>query len=141
MTLPMDASELVPHGEPARMVRRLVVCGESDGMAVARIGADHPLARPDGTAEGAGLFELLAQTYAAAGGYRSLHGAEPILEGFLVSVDRFELHAPVPVETDLQISVRRLEVVAECHIIEGEISVDGERLAEGKLKLWIRGPS
>jgi predicted hotdog family 3-hydroxylacyl-ACP dehydratase len=90
--------ELIPHRAPMRWVDALTACTETTATCVARFSADH-FALNNGTVSEIALVECVAQTVAAALGFRlrTAGNTRETNNGMLVSVSHFKILSPPPV--------------------------------------------
>jgi len=137
-SLPMAAALLVPHRPPMLLVSELVACDGDDGEAVARLDASCPFATADGLLQEVALVELMAQTCAAAQGYRALSLNQPPRVGYLVGVSKTELHGQLRVGETCHIHTRVLGVFGTFAVTEATVVRDGQVIAKGTVKTWER---
>ena len=129
--------ELIPHRAPMRWVDALTACTESTATCTARFSAAHFAARNGAVSETA-LVECIAQTVAAALGYRlrTDGNAGVSNNGMLVAVSNFKILSPPPLDQTLNIDVRELKRLGPMLMIAGMISCEGTLVAQGELSLY-----
>ena len=129
--------ELIPHRAPMRWVDALTACTETTATCTARFSSDH-FAVNNGAVGETGLVECVAQTVAAALGYRMRTGGNPSLpnNGMLVAVSNFKIVNRAPLNQTLTIEVRELKRLGPMLMIVGMISCEGTLIAQGELSLY-----
>jgi predicted hotdog family 3-hydroxylacyl-ACP dehydratase len=129
--------ELIPHRAPMRWIDALTECTDSTARATAHFNADHFATASRVVAEVA-LIECMAQTVAAAQGYRAqTRGDSPRTSGgMLAAVSNFQIHSSPLTEKLLTIEVREVKRFGPMLLVAGEISCQGKRIASGDLTLY-----
>ena len=128
---------LLPHRAPMRFVEALTDCTDTTATATAHFTANH-FAVVDGAVLESALVECVAQTAAAALGYRARaqgtsDAANP---GMLAAVSNFKIHTRPPLDTVLTVEVRDLKRLGPMLLIAGTISDAGRVIATGELSLY-----
>jgi len=118
-------------------VSALTACTETTATCTARFSADH-FAVNDGEVSETALVECVAQTVAAALGYRmrSADNSDAPNNGMLVAVSNFKIVRRPPLDQTLTIEVRELKRLGPMLMIAGMISCDGRSIAQGELSLY-----
>jgi len=128
---------LMPHRAPMRFIDALTECTETTARAHAHFTADH-FAVADGAVLESALVECLAQTIAAALGYRArasgTTGASN--HGMLAAVSNFKIHARPPLDQLLIIEVREVKRLGPMLLIAGIIACADQLIASGELSLY-----
>ena len=86
------------------------------------------------------LVECVAQTVAAAMGYRAQAKGEPDSigeRGMLVSVSAFRVLSPPPVGKSLHIEVQEIKRFGPMLLVSGRVSREGQVIASGELTLRL----
>ena len=138
LSLPMDASQLVPHRQPMCLVERLVECDDNGGVVEAVIAQDHPLVSAEGELEPVTLVELIAQAYAVFRGYTDRLAGLGVRQGLLVGGKKITCCGFVPAGKLLRIKTRTVATLEEFAVADGEVWCDDELLAHGEIKVWIQ---
>ncbi len=138
MNLPADTKAYMLHRAPMRLVQRLL-CVEDDyceAETVFEPGA--PGTDDQGHVEAAVLVEIVAQTYAAAQGYRSQTDRKPPALGLLVGVSDFHIDQVPAVGERLKVTIRSSSPFGDFFMVEGQVLRGPETLAHGSLKVWVQ---
>jgi len=139
MTATIEIENLIPHRPPMRWVDALIDCTDTTASATACFNADH-FAVADGKVLETALVECVAQTVAAAMGYRARAKGEPDAigkSGMLVSVSAFRIISPPPVGKTLEIGVQEIKRFGPMLLVSGRVSCDGQLIASGELTLRL----
>src|SRR5688500_1163712 len=101
---------LIPHRAPMQWIDALTGCTDTTANAIVRFTAGH-FAVTDGAVAETALIECVAQTVAAALGYRSQNSGQisRANHGMLGAVSNFRIHSPLPMEEPVLIEVRELK--------------------------------
>ncbi|WP_421899951.1 3-hydroxylacyl-ACP dehydratase [Maridesulfovibrio sp.] len=140
MNLPMQAEKLLPHRGQMLLIDSVLTVGEGAGTALADLSTQSITLAPDGSVLDPFYIELVAQAYAAVCGYRLKSLGQPVPEGYLVGVQKFQI---VPQSTakftsnELLISVQTVGDFDGFAVVEGTVSREGQILAEGRIKLFV----
>jgi hypothetical protein len=157
------AEKLLPHRAPMCFIETLTQADAGCARATARLTADH-FAVANGVVTEAALIECVAQTFAAALGWREdvgvgaasrrdRFGSTPRIAagtplphqmgaqstaalGMLAAVTDFQIHHRPPAGLLLEIEVRELRRLGPLRLIAGTITGAGQRLAEGELTVY-----
>lgn len=139
MKLPIQAEELLPHQGKMLLINTLLTADDGTGTAISIPDNKSLSIGPDGKILDPFYIELLAQTYAAVCGYGFMSRGLPVPEGYLVGVQKLDIH---PDESsscnrEILISVSTVGDFDGFAVVEGKVSRDGKLLAEGKIKLFV----
>jgi len=138
MTLPADTEAYMVHRGPLRLVKRLVRVEEEEAEAETVLTPEDVGVGPDGRLEAAVLMELIAQTYAAAQGYRDQSSGRPPRMGYLVGASDFHVECLPLAGQPLRITIKSSPSFEDFHRVEGQVrSFEGQVLAVGTLKAWV----
>lgn len=132
-----DLEQILPHRPPMVLIDSLIRCdAETAEAAKTFTGADYGL-DADGRVAEPMLIECLAQTVAAAHGYRArLHGHKPA-DGMLVGVSGFDFSRPARQGEPLRLATRITHRLGQFLVVEGSIRTGEELIAAGAMKLYI----
>lgn len=140
-SLPADAAGLVPHGEPFRMVRRILLC--DDDAKVSRVecmidDSGRMFAAADGVVYPEVFLEVIAQSAAAQHGYdrerrQDRDGAE---SAFLVGVRNFEVTGEAGIGDVLEVSLECLAQTDSVCSLRGVVFVRGQQVAAAEISVW-----
>ena len=128
-------AELVPHRPPMQWLQALTECTETTATATACFTAGH-FAVVNGAVPETALIECVAQTVAAALGYRS-RATGVVNNGLLAAVTRFQIQSSPPLGQELHIAVRELKRLGPMVLVAGVVSCDGRVIASGELSLYV----
>jgi len=137
LDLPVDANRLVPHRPPMLAIDRLTDYGDLHGVVESTVPPDSIFITDDGSMEPMALVELVAQSFAAVKGYGDLLDAKPVAKGFLVEVKGFAFYGAARAGDRLHVMIHRLGGTADFALAEGKVMRGEEKLAEGRVMVWI----
>jgi predicted hotdog family 3-hydroxylacyl-ACP dehydratase len=126
------------HRSPMRLVRRLVCVEDNYGRAETVLESGDVGVGPDGNVEAAALLEIVAQTYAAAQGYRDRADNRSPTLGYLVGASDFVIEHVPSAGQRLHVEVRSSRSFEEFYSVEGKVLCDDRVLAHGTLKAWVQ---
>ncbi len=139
LSLPLPAERLIPHAFPMRWVERLIEFDGKEARVESCRLSGHPLFSNSVALPLCAMAELIAQAYAAVKGYQDLEAGLPVQKGFLVGIRRIEMLKGVPGTRPLSVHVRPAGMFGGFYLADGEVSLDGETIARGTVKLWVPG--
>ena len=128
---------LIPHRAPMRWLDALTECTDTTATATVCFNADH-FAVADGVVLESALVECVAQTVAAALGYRGQKRGEsgkPGL-GMLTVVSDFQIRSRPLAGKQLTVEVRELRRLGPMLLVTGSVACDGQVIAIGELTLY-----
>lgn len=140
MNLPAQAEKLLPHRGQMLLIDSVLTVEDGAGTAHADLSAESIAVASDGNLLPPFYIELLAQTYAAVCGYRLQSLGQPVPEGYLVGVQKFQIMPEAYTDfsnNELLISVQTVGDFDGFAVVEGTVSREGKILAEGKIKLFV----
>lgn len=133
--LPIEINGLIPHRPPMLAVGQVVHL-ERDGAVTRTVfQADSPFAAPDGQLEESLLFEMMAQTFAAAVAAQG-DGPGPS-SGYLAGVKKMKISGRAKVGRPVEIEIKIISEVDDFSVIEGRAGQDGKTLAAGQLTIFV----
>lgn len=135
---PYSIEELIPQRPPMMMIDRFLGI-DDDGLAHAEldIGADNIFCARGLFCE-SGLVEHIAQTAAARAGFLSLIHGEPVVLGFIGSIDKLQIRLLPPVGARLQTVLNVVSEVMNITLVHAQTSVDGHDVAECNMKIFLK---
>jgi predicted hotdog family 3-hydroxylacyl-ACP dehydratase len=136
MLAPIES--LVPHRAPMRWIDALIECTPSTATATACFAESH-FAVSGGTVLESALIECVAQTVAAAQGYRAqLHGgSQSPSNGMLVAVSDFLVQYSPPAGQELRIEIREIRRLGSLLRVFGAVTCAGQLVATGELSFHV----
>ena len=135
LKLPMNILGLIPHRPPMLLVDRLVQLTADGAVSETVPPPDGIFSRDDGRVEEAALFEMMAQTFAAASA-AGREGPGPSA-GYLVGLKRVAIHGPARVGATVTVRVKVISQVEDFSVVEGQVHQDGRLLASGQLTVFV----
>ena len=126
---------LLPHRAPMRWIDALTECTPTTARATVCFTADH-FAVADGVVLEPALVECVAQTVAAAIGYRARGQIGSARLGMLTVVSDFQIHSRPLAGKQLTITVRELRRLGPMLLVTGSVTCDGQGIASGELTLY-----
>jgi predicted hotdog family 3-hydroxylacyl-ACP dehydratase len=138
MNQPVDTEAFMLHRSPMRLVRRLACVEDDYARAETVLESGDVGVGPDGNVEAAALLEIVAQTYAAAQGYRDRAVNRSPALGYLVVASDFVIEQVPSAGQWLQIEVRSSRSFEEFYLVEGSVLCEDRVLAHGTLKAWVQ---
>ncbi|TIH15793.1 3-hydroxylacyl-ACP dehydratase [Marinifilum sp. JC120] len=141
MNLPAQAEKLLPHRGQMLLIDSVLTAEEGAGTAQADLSTQSISMGTDGNLLPPFYIELVAQAYAAVCGYHLQSLGQPVPEGYLVGVQKFQL-TPEAANTnwtsnELLISVQTVGDFDGFAVVEGTVSREGKIMAEGRIKLFV----
>ncbi len=144
LTLPLPASELLPHRKTMLLVEKLLSYDQPAGAGTVLAGTKSGSVFAVGDEKGEGalleevvLFEMMAQAYACLRGYEDRLAGRPPGMGFLVGVRRFICHRRVGLSEEVRIEVATTNQVDTFFIAGAVVKITLETVAEAELKIWL----
>lgn len=122
--------DLVPHGEPIRVLEALVAYGDGQATCQMTVRPDTPWVH-DGAMDAVATLEIMAQAVAACLGYEAFLDGDGVRVGMLVGVRKMTLQEPsIAVGSTLDVIVTRIRGTQDVSTFQGEVRV-GERAIAG----------
>ena len=137
LTLPVSASELIPHKPPIRLVDRIIEYKKNWGIVEAVIKPDSFLLNDNGEFDNTAMIELMAQSIAVIKGYENQLDDKPVQNGFLVGGRNVQCTGKVFSGDLLRISIGKVGGIEGFTVVDGEVKRNDEIIASGRIKLWI----
>jgi predicted hotdog family 3-hydroxylacyl-ACP dehydratase len=129
--------QLLPHRVPMRWIDALTECTDTTAVATATFGAEH-FAVENGAVLETALVECVAQTAAAALGWRAQAGGKPGAgnNGMLVAATNFRIESRLASGKAVQIEISERKRLGPMLMISGVITCEGKLVASGDLTLY-----
>ena len=139
----VDIRRLIPQRDPIMMVDRLAEVDEDSGVALTHltVRADNFFIHRDGLLSECGLIEHIAQSASAFAGYKALFtsGTDNPPKGLIGEVKRFCCHRRPALGERLDTTVTFGIEVAGVTLLTGETRVNGELIADARMKIAVIG--
>ncbi len=135
----MDIKDLIPQREPMIMVDSFEEISSGECVSSLTVREDNVFCR-DGRLAVPGVIEHVAQTAAAREGMSAWKNGEPPRIGVIGEIKKFSFSGRLPAcgET-ISTKLKVLGSAADVTLVAAESRVCGELVAEGRLKLAMRG--
>ena len=138
MNLPAATEDYVIHRRPMLLVRRLLCVDGDYGEAETVLEPGDACIGPDGRVEPAAMVELVAQTYAAAQGYRDSEAGKTPSKGYLVGAGNFVIEDIPSAGELLRITVNSTCAFEDFYMVDGQVLRGDQKIASGTLKAWVQ---
>lgn len=129
--------ELIPQRPPIVMVDRFYGMDEQASYTGLKIESSN-LFCLEGRLDECGLTEHIAQSAAVRVGYLHRCKGETAPVGFIGSVDKMIYHALPAVGEELHTTIRVLQEIFDITLISATVQVNGNPVAEGQLKIFLK---
>ncbi|MDR1657000.1 MAG: hypothetical protein LBT47_05520 [Deltaproteobacteria bacterium] len=133
--LPVNILGLIPHRPPMLLVDRLVSLTGQEAVSESVFSAESIFLKGDGSVEEAVLFEMMAQTFAAATAVES--GGEGPKTGYLVGLKRVIIYGSAQAGVPVAVRVKTISQVDDFSVVEGEVHQGGRLLAVGQVTIFV----
>jgi len=138
MSLPADTEAFMLHRSPMRLVHRLLCLDADYAEGETMLQAGDVGVDPQGKVEAAALLELVAQTYAAAQGYKDRQADKASAIGYLVGVQDFHIERRPSAGQRLLIKIKSSCSFGDFYFVDGQVLCEGCAVAGGTLKIWVQ---
>lgn len=139
----VDIRRLIPQRDPIMMVDTLAEVDEDSGVALTHltVRADNFFIHRDGLLSECGLIEHMAQSASAFAGYKVLSekGTGDPPKGLIGEVKRFNCHRRPALGETLDTTITFGIEVAGVTLLTGETRVNGELIADTRMKIAVIG--
>ena len=132
---PIAVNGLIPHRPPMLTVGELTALENDSAVSRTIFGQNSPFADERGQIEEAVLFEMMAQTFAAA--VAAEYDGHGPTTGYLVGVKHMKFHGRARTGQAVEIKIEMLSQVEDFSVIFGQASQRGALLADGQLTVYI----
>ncbi len=134
--LPCPAEQLLPHRPPMLLIDSLLQREKDRAVASARFDENNIFLSRDRGLLPEYFIEIVAQTMAAANGFDACNSNSKVKDGFLVGLESFSLHHPLPDTQEFRIVAVKDMAFGQMQVIDGEVFADSTPIASVRLKLW-----
>ena len=138
MSLPADTEAFMLHRSPMRLVHRLLCLEEDYAEGETTFQAGDVGVDAQGRVEAAALLELVAQTYAAAQGYKDRQADKASDMGYLVGAQDFHIERRPSAGQRLLIRIKSSYSFGDFYFVDGQVLCEGCLVAGGTLKIWLQ---
>lgn len=129
--------ELIPQRSPIVMVDRFFGMDENGSYTGLKVEASNLFCQ-DGQLDECGITEHIAQSAAVRVGYLYKCAGEEIPVGFIGSVNKMNFYALPQIEEELQTTIRVEQEIFDITLISATVQVNGNTVAEGQLKIFLK---
>lgn len=134
--LPLEAAPFIPHRPPISMVSRILEVGDNSGICESLVNPDNIFLDDKGILSRSALIEVASQSAAAINSFMK---DGRVLPGMLVGAKSFRFFGNARSGDLMTICVKMIAEYEQWHIITISISVDGNLICEGELKICVFG--
>ena len=131
-----DIDKLIPQRPPMRMVDTFFGGDAESCETGLSIGPDNVFCL-EGKLIEPGLIEHMAQSAAAFSGFGAFMEGFPPRVGYLAEIKSFSIRRLPSVGEKLRTRISHVEEILGMTLVHGEVTSDGEKIAEGDLKVYI----
>ena len=132
-----DIKKLIPQREPFIMVDEFEECDDNSAVTALSVRPDNYFILPDGTMAETGLVEHLAQSCSALAGAQAQDPEHPPV-GLIGEVKHFECRCRPRIGEKLKSTITFGFTFANVRLATGQTFVDGELIADIRLKLFMQ---
>ena len=129
--------ELIPQRQPIVMVDRFFGMDENGSYTGLKVEASNLFCR-DGQLDECGITEHIAQSAAVRVGYLHKNAGEEVPVGFIGSVDKMNYRTLPQVGDELRTTIRVEQEIFDITLISATVQVNGNPIAEGQLKIFLK---
>ena len=133
----IDIRELIPQRDPFVMITRLVSVEGNKATSELEVRRENIFVK-DGRFQESGLMENMAQTAAALNGALARMGGEAVKIGYIGGLKNLKIHRLPAVGSSLTTVVWESTRVMNASVVNCEIRLGGEVIAECEMKLFIQ---
>ncbi|MEO7176775.1 MAG: 3-hydroxyacyl-ACP dehydratase [Saprospiraceae bacterium] len=130
-----DILPYIPQRAPMVMVDNLLEHSEQKAISSFEIRADN-LFLYDGTMNGNGLIENIAQTAAAHAGYHFFKKNESVKKGFIAGIKDFKIVSLPAMGQTINTQISVINQVMDFTIIEGKVYLEGILIASCEMRIF-----
>lgn len=131
-----DLTRLIPQRPPIVMVDCLLHIQDNVSTTQLTIKNDNIFVQ-DGRFQESGIIEHIAQSAAARIGYLYANEGKPVPQGYIGSVDNFELFALPETGQQLTTTITVLQEVSGITLISADVTVEEKSVARCRMKIFI----
>lgn len=133
--LPINIQGLIPHQPPMLLVGRLIHMTNDEALSETTFEPDSIFLKNDGSIEEAALFEMMAQTFAAASA--AGHDGPGPSAGYLVGIKRLKIQGPAMAGQPVEVRIKIISRVEDFSVVEGEVRQGARLLAAGQITVFV----
>lgn len=138
--LPTAAAPFAPQEVPMLLVDTLVSVGDGEAVAETTVRAGTPFVDRMGRLDNAAYLEMMAQTVAVYHGFQNHGRTHTAPCGMLLGTRDLNIRGEARVGDVLRIHIRHATSFGAYSVLTGVITLNGEPLASGELKVWEKTP-
>lgn len=132
-----DILRLIPQRPPIVMIDGFEGLDEAGVSHTTFTVPSHNMFCEDGRLNECGIIEHMAQSAAARVGWIALEKGEEVRLGFIGSINKFEVGRLPRVGQKLCTDIVVVQEVFGISLVKAVVSVDGEKVAEGEMKIVL----
>ncbi|MDO4190459.1 MAG: hydroxymyristoyl-ACP dehydratase [Bacteroidales bacterium] len=129
--------ELIPQREPMLMVDNLDHCEGPIAQSHLEIKADNIFV-DNGEFRESGIMEHIAQTAAAQAGYNELIAGNPVVLGFIGSIDKMKITRLPKVGETLHTTIEIGTQIDTITMVHANTTTDNGEVAECSMKIFLK---
>lgn len=137
MSFPVPAHTIIPHRNAMLLIDSLTRSGQGEGVVEAHLGTTSAAVDDSGTLSPFIHVELIAQAYAAVKGWEIIQAGLEVPVGYLVGVQKFEVHETAEADDPLKIHVATIGEFEGFAVVQGTVTRNNTPVAGGKIKVWV----
>ena len=138
--LPVDVTDLIPHGPSIRMIDQLVQVGERAARTDFTVMRNSLWVDSDGRLDDLAYVEMIAQSFAASHGFHLSDDERPRHRGLLLGIKDLVISGESHVGDRLYVDIRKVTRFGDFGVVDGEVRHrDGRPIATGQIKIWRPG--
>jgi len=127
---------LIPQRPPIVMVDKFYGVAGNSSYSGLTVTSDNIFCQ-DGNFQEAGIIEFIAQSAAARIGYIYIQKKEPVLLGFIGSVDKMKIYNLPSIGAELEAEITVIQEVADITLIEACVKVADCTIATCRMKIFL----
>lgn len=136
MNLEENILQFIPQRHPFVMIDNLLFADEKITRTNFTVSAENIFYENDAFTE-AGLLENIAQTAAAAAGYKAIMQNKPVSVGYIAAVKNFEIFFLPKINNELITEIVTTDHVLNVTVISGKVLCNGQLAAQCEMKIFI----
>ena len=134
--LPLDVDRVIPHKRPMLLIDRLLEVNERSSLSEMTVREDMIFVDENGKLDDASYPEIISQAIAAHEGFRRFGGRNPLMEGYLLGVKKFQIFGASYIGDTLRITLFKIAKFGDFGILDGKVYKGDELIAHGEVKVW-----
>lgn len=133
--LPINIQGLIPHQPPMLLVDSLIYLEDDEAISETVFAPNSIFIKNNELIEEAALFEMMAQTFAAASA-AGRDGPGPSA-GYLVGIKRLKIQGSARAGQPVEVRVKVISRVEDFSVVEGEVRQGARLLATGQITVFV----